>query len=61
MHQKECQNNYLVWEVSPEDEEAILQVSKKLFQIPPGESIYHLLQYKRTLQGGKRYKTAASG
>ena len=37
--QKGYLNRCLVWEGAPEDEEAILQVIKKLFQVPPGESI----------------------
>ena len=40
---------------SREDEEAILQVIKKLFQVPPGESISPTPDsiMKRRLQGGK--------
>lgn len=55
VHQKECQNSYSVWEVSPEDEEAMLQV-KKLFQLPPGESILPT-PTERKLQGGKKEDT----
>ena len=53
--QKGCLNRCLVWEGAPEDEEAILQVIKKLFQVPPGESISPTPDsiMKRRLQGGK--------
>ena len=37
IQEEECQNSYLVREISPEDEEAIVQV-KKLFQLPTGEN-----------------------
>ena len=60
-------NRCLVWEGAPEDEEAILQVIKKLFQVPPGESISPTpdMQYneeKIACKEEKRtHKTAASG
>ena len=38
-HAERVSTQMFVWEGAPEDEEAILQVIKKLFQVPPGESI----------------------